>query len=67
MAIKCCATCRKKFDMIRFDYFRGGCVHQDMGGYACTAFADEGQIIWMTGNNPGLDRCEEYEPKEANE
>ena len=61
---ECCATCRRMKDLVQLDYSHGGCDHTYMEGYACTVFANEGQIAWMVGLDPEMEMCEAYEPKE---
>ena len=61
---ECCATCKRRVKLVMFDYGHGGCEHHDMG-YACMAFVDDGQVTWMVGDDPEVDRCECWEPKEG--
>ena len=59
---KCCNTCNKKKDLVRYDYSQGGCIHTSYDGYACMIFAHEGLIVHMTGCDPSTEQCEEYSP-----
>ena len=61
---ECCATCRHRLDLEKYDYENGGCEHTSMEGYACTALAYEGTVVWMVGlREDGM--CEEYKPREG--
>ena len=62
-AHECCATCRRRYDLMKFDYSQDGCIHTDMEGYICTAFADEGKMVWMVGEDENTGMCECWEPK----
>lgn len=64
---ECCANCRRRYKLTRFDYSHGGCEHTDMDGYICMAFADEGEAVWMVGLNAETGLCEVFEPKEETE
>lgn len=61
---ECCANCRRRYKLVKFEYFRGGCEHTDMDGYICMAFADEKEAIWMVGNDERNGMCEVFLPKE---
>lgn len=61
---ECCSTCKKKLDLVKYDYSDCGCTHTKYDGYACTIFGSEGLIVHMVGCNPDEGRCEEYSPKE---
>ena len=61
---ECCATCRRRYKLTKFDYSKGLCEHTDMDVYVFMAFADEGQAVWMVGSNECFDLCECYVPKE---
>ena len=50
--------------LTKFDYSQGGCIHTDYEGFACTAFASEGEIIHMVGMNPDEGHCEMFMEKE---
>ena len=62
---ECCKTCGNQFEIVRFDYYGGGCAHTRPEGYVCMAFADERQAIWMTGiqDDGSGDMCECYIPR----
>lgn len=60
----CCANCKKNYRLEKWDYSGKGCTHTLMDGHICMAFADEGEAIWMAGDDPDSLRCEAYEPKE---
>lgn len=62
---ECCLNCRRRLKLVMFDYSHGGCEHHDVG-YACTLFAEEGQIIWMVGKDHERCICEGYKPKALN-
>lgn len=57
---ECCATCRNRFNLTKFDYSSGGCKHTKMEGYICMAFAAERDAVWMVGTDED-DLCECYE------
>lgn len=61
---ECCANCRRRYKLVKFDYSRGGCEHTDMDGHICMAFADEGKAIWMVGFDERDGMCEVFSPKE---
>lgn len=61
---ECCATCKRWIKLVMFDFSHGGYERHDMG-HCCTAFADEGKITWIVGNDAEHDMCEAYEPKEG--
>lgn len=61
---ECCANCRNRYRLVRFDYSHSGCEHTDMDGYICMAFADEGEAVWMVGLDAEAGLCELFEPKE---
>jgi len=58
----CCATCRNKMPLTKFDYSKGGCEHTKLEGFACLAFEAEREIVWMVGINENADKCECYLP-----
>ena len=58
--VECCNTCRKKLDLIKYDYSKGGCEHSSGEGFCCLAFADEGIACQMIGGNPEIEVCECY-------
>lgn len=62
---ECCLTCRYHNKLVRYDYTNvadNGVIHRDMGGFACTAFAntDEQYVIHMVGTMPEKGMCECY-------
>lgn len=59
---ECCANCRNKYELTKFDYSKDGCEHTDMDGYICMAFAHERQAVWMLGANEQTCTCECYVP-----
>ena len=61
---ECCGTCKLRFKLDKSDYSKGGCVHTDMEGYICMAFANEGIAEWMVGLEEEHEMCECYQPKE---
>lgn len=61
----CCANCRRRYKLTRFDYSNGGCEHTDMDGYICMAFANEKQAVWMVGTNEYLGLCECFEAEDG--
>lgn len=61
---ECCENCKKNLKLVEYVYDERGCTHLNLGGYACLAFIDEGEIIWMIGQNPKMGMCECYQPKE---
>lgn len=61
---ECCNTCRLKKKLVKFDYSHGGCIHTDYEGFACLAFAYEGEVVHMVGGDPELGKCEMYLPEE---
>lgn len=60
----CCATCRRCYEIERWDYTGGGCEHTKLEGHACTALSDEGRVLWMTGLNGEVEKCEMWEGRE---
>ena len=60
---KCCNTCERKKDIERWDYSGKGCKHTKLEGFACLAFAFEGDIVLMVGVDPEKGMCECYMPK----
>lgn len=60
---ECCATCKHRYNLEKLDYSNGGCVHTDMTGYICMAFADEHIACWMVGQNEETGICEAYEKR----
>lgn len=61
---ECCNTCRKKLELVKYDYSQGGCKHTNYDGYACLIFASEGDVVHMVGVNPEIEHCEEWSPKD---
>lgn len=59
-----CKTCKKRLNITKFDYSQGGCKHTKLDGYACLAFAFEGEVVWMVGANEESDMCECYQPSD---
>lgn len=59
-----CGNCAYCYRLKKLDYSQGGCIHTNMDGYICMAFADEGITYWMVGNDLNSDMCEAYTPKE---
>lgn len=64
---ECCANCRRRYKLTKFDYSCGGCEHTDMDGYICMAFVEEKQAVWMVGSNEQFDLCECFVAKENDE
>lgn len=63
-----CKNCKRYLNLIKFDYLPTGKVNHDkMRGYVCTAFASEGDAVWMCGLNPAEQTCEMYEEKTYDE
>ena len=58
-----CNDCRNKYELVKLDYSKGGCIHTDMEGFCCMAFADEGQANWMVGLT-GEGQCECWSKKD---
>ena len=63
---ECCNNCRLKMRLEKSDYSQGGCIHTDYDGYACLAFANEGVVCHMVGNNPDTGICEMFTAKKSN-
>ena len=61
---ECCATCKKRLNLTKFDYSKGGCEHTKLDGYVCLAFAYEGEAVWMVGEDENIGLCECYQEKE---
>ena len=55
---ECCANCKNRYKLKKFDYSREGCDHADMDGFICMAFASEKQATWMVGINERFGICE---------
>ena len=63
--IDCCENCKFKLELVKFDYSKGGCIHSTYEGYACMAFASEGQATHMVGVRPETAKCEMFTEKES--
>ena len=63
--IDCCANCKFNLELVKFDYSKGGCIHSTYEGYACMAFADEGQVTHMVGVRPETAMCETFMEKQV--
>lgn len=46
--------------LVKYDYSKGGCTHTDHDGFACLAFASEGQVTHMVGVRPETAHCEMF-------
>ena len=64
---ECCATCKNRMKIVKYDYSKGGCQHTDMEGFACESFVVEGVVVWMVGVDPEKGMCECYMPKRKHE
>ena len=51
-----CVNCGNRYKVEKCDYSQGGCIHTNMDGFICMAFADEGVACYMVGLKDG--RCE---------
>ena len=60
---ECCTNCSYKMDLVKLDYSGRGCTHTTYDGFACTVFANEGQINHMVGLDPDSEQCECFTPK----
>lgn len=60
----CCKTCRHRLELVRYDYSKGGCEHTSLDGFACTALAYEGTVVWMVELEEDQ-KCEAYEPEDG--
>lgn len=60
-----CANCKRRMDLWKYDYGKGGCIHEKMEGFACLGFAHEGEVIHMVGTEGS--GCEMFAPKEVTE
>ena len=60
--MECCATCKHRLNLTKFDYSGSGCEHTKMDGFACLVFRHEGDAIWIVGRNENEDYCEGYLP-----
>lgn len=60
---ECCANCKFKMNIEKWDYRHGGCNHTPEQGYACLSFTDEGVVIWMIGCDENKDHCEAFVEK----
>ena len=58
----CCANCANKMRIVNWDYRDGESTHAPLEGFACMAFADEKEAIWMVGLNEEEDFCECFVP-----
>ena len=58
-----CENCKFKLELVKFDYSKGGCIHSTYEGYACMAFASEGQVTHMVGVRPETAMCEMFAEK----
>ena len=66
---ECCANCRRRFNLRIWDYSHPPRPRKanDVAGFICMAFSEEGEAIWMRGTNEERDLCECFEPKEETE
>ena len=56
-----CSDCAHRYRLERLHYpKRGGCEHTEMNGFICDIFANEGVMVWLTGEC-GEGGCEMYE------
>ena len=55
---ECCSNCRLCLRLTKYDYSGKGCEHTKLDGFACLAFAGEGDAIWMVGLDPDKEMCE---------
>lgn len=65
---ECCATCKRRYTLEKWDYTdvcHNGVPKTKMEGFACTAFCDDGIVIWQVGGSDIGSICECYEPKEG--
>ena len=60
-----CSNCRYCLRLTKYDYSGRGCEHTEMDGFACLAFASEGDAIWMVGLNPEKELCECWEERKS--
>ena len=61
---ECCATCKRRMNIKKYD-FTNGFRFEKPEGYICLAFVDEGEAVWVVGNNENEDICECYQPKDG--
>ena len=61
---ECCANCSHCYRIEKWDYSHGGCEHTKLDGCACTAFSNEGLVIWEYSNNIDIGICECFRQKE---
>ena len=61
----CCANCKNKFNLTKYDYTDGNCDHTKMEGFICMAFSDERDAIWMVGLDSGEEECECFVPMDT--
>lgn len=50
-----CRNCANRYNLVQFDYSKGGCKHTKMDGFICMAFSDVGKAIWMIGSDSGCE------------
>ena len=60
-----CGNCANCYKLEKLDFSQGGCIHTEMEGYICMAFADEGLACWMVGEDLDSGRCECWTEKKA--
>lgn len=60
-----CKNCKHHMYLYKWDYSMGGCIHSTCDGFACTALADEGEIIHMVGNDEDTGYCEMWRKKDG--
>ena len=61
---ECCANCSHCCRIEKWDFSHGGCEYTKLDGHACTAFSNEGLVIWEYGSNINTGICECFKPKE---
>ena len=61
---ECCANCKHRYDIKKWDYSHGGCEHTTPDGFICISEPIDGIAMWMVGLDANIDNCECYEPKE---
>lgn len=61
---ECCNTCKRKMKLVKLDFSQDGCKETYYDGFACLAFANEGEVDHMFGLDPTRGICEMYSPRE---
>lgn len=65
-----CENCRLRLKLSKWDYSdvkNKGVPKEDMEGYVCLAFQNEGLAVWLVGESEKNGMCECWEERESKE